>query len=155
MTLLPAPPHVLMAQAVTAAASPNTPAVVLNAAADVLCAFMHPDPNPASIARVCHEANRAYCQALGDDTQVSWDDAPEWQRTSAIEGVKMHLANPGATPEDSHNNWLKQKTADGWLYGPVKDPVAKTHPCIRYYKELSVEQRAKDHIFRAIVHALR
>ena len=25
------------------------------------------------IARVCHEVNRAYCQALGDNSQVEWN----------------------------------------------------------------------------------
>lgn len=32
------------------------------------------------IARVCHEVNRAYCQALGDNSQPAWEDAPAWQR---------------------------------------------------------------------------
>ena len=27
-------------------------------------------------ARAAHEANRAYCLALGDTSQPSWDDAP-------------------------------------------------------------------------------
>lgn len=66
------------------------------------------------IARVCHEVNRAYCQALGDDSQLPWSECPDWQRQSAIAGVNMHLANPGATPEDSHVAWLNQKEADGW-----------------------------------------
>jgi hypothetical protein len=35
------------------------------------------------VARVCHEANRAYCQTLGDNSQPAWDDAPEWQKDSA------------------------------------------------------------------------
>lgn len=30
----------------------------------------------ASVARICHEVNRAYCEALGDTSQVSWEDAP-------------------------------------------------------------------------------
>jgi hypothetical protein len=27
------------------------------------------------IARVAHEVNRAYCQALGDQSQPAWEDA--------------------------------------------------------------------------------
>jgi hypothetical protein len=38
-------------------------------------------------ARAAHEANRAYCLALGDETQAPWHDAPDWQKESAIEGV--------------------------------------------------------------------
>lgn len=36
------------------------------------------------IAACCHEANRAYCRGLGDDSQVSWFDAPVWQKKSAF-----------------------------------------------------------------------
>ena len=47
--------------------------------------------NVNEIARVCHEANRAYCINLGDTSQSSWDEAPEWQRISANTGVNFHL----------------------------------------------------------------
>lgn len=106
------------------------------------------------IARVAHEVNRAYCQALGDDTQLPWEDAPDWQRESAINGVQLHLAAPNTTPEESHANWLAQKTADGWSYGPTKNPELKQHPCFVPYAELPAEQKAKDYIFRGVVHAL-
>lgn len=105
------------------------------------------------IAKVCHEANRAYCLAMGDDSQPAWEDAPEWQRKSAISGVQFHHANPDAGPDASHANWLIDKERDGWKYGPVKDPVKKEHPCFVPYELLPVEQRAKDYIFRAICHA--
>ena len=110
--------------------------------------------NDIEIARVCHEVNRAYCASLGDDSQPPWADAPEWQRQSAIVGVQMHRANPDAGPDDSHNSWLAQKRADGWKYGPVKDPDKKEHPCCVPYHDLPREQQAKDYLFRAVVHAL-
>lgn len=106
------------------------------------------------IARVAHQINKAYCEAMGDDSQVSWDDAPEWQKDSALVGVDSHLANPEAGPEASHESWLAQKEADGWVYGEVKDAEAKTHPCMVPFAELSKEQQAKDYLFRAVVHAL-
>ena len=107
------------------------------------------------IARVAHEVNRAYCQALGDDSQPAWEDAPEWQRSSAVSGVQFHLDNPAAGPEASHDSWLAQKCAEGWAYGEVKDPEAKTHPCFVPFDELPTAQQAKDYLFRAAVHALR
>ena len=107
------------------------------------------------IARACHEANRAYCQALGDMSQPAWDDAPEWQRSSALMGVRLHLNNPDAGPQASHESWMAQKVAEGWVYGPTKDPEAKTHHCIVPFDQLPREQQAKDFIFRAVVHALR
>ncbi|WP_167141297.1 RyR domain-containing protein [Pseudomonas sp. OTU750018] len=111
--------------------------------------------NRESIAKVAHQINLAYCASLGDTSQPAWADAPDWQKQSAMAGVDMHLANPDATPEQSHESWLAQKVADGWVYGDVKDADAKTHPCCLPFAELSPEQKAKNYLFRAVVHALR
>ncbi|MCP3995059.1 MAG: hypothetical protein GY722_08335 [bacterium] len=107
------------------------------------------------IARVCHEVNRGYCQALGDNSHPSWEDAPDWQKESAIQGVHNILNFPGTTPEESHESWLAEKEADGWKYGEKKDPAAKTHPCFVPYGDLPLDQRAKDYIFGAVVRSLR
>lgn len=107
----------------------------------------------ASIARLAHEVNRAYCQALGDLSQPLWVDAPDWQKASAIAGVKHVYENPDAKPEDSHSSWMAMKLSEGWSYGPVKDPALKQHPCMVPYAELPAEQQAKDHIFLAVVKA--
>lgn len=108
-----------------------------------------------NIARVCHEANKAYCKGLGDDSQVSWEDAPDWQKNSCIDGVMFHLDNPSAKDEDSHNQWLEFKREDGWSYGKVKDVVKKTHPCFVPFDQLPKDQQIKDRIFRLIVDTLR
>lgn len=106
------------------------------------------------IARVCHEANRAYCAVLGDNSQPAWEDAPEWQRSSAVNGVTMHIQNRKAGPAASHNAWMKEKQKTGWKYGPVKDPEKKEHPCMVPFDQLPPAQQAKDVLFRSVVHAL-
>lgn len=106
------------------------------------------------IARVAHEVNRAYCEALGDTSQPAWVDAPAWQVKSAVDGVIFHVENPTAGPDHSHNAWLREKEATGWKYGPVKDAEKKEHPCFVPYDALPVEQKAKDYLFRGVVHAL-
>lgn len=107
-----------------------------------------------AIAMVCHEANRAYCRTLNDLTQMPWDDAPDWQRASAIKGVEFCVANPDAPPSANHESWLEEKRGTGWTYGPVKDAEAKTHPCFVPYHQLPIEQRRKDALFKAIVASL-
>ena len=107
------------------------------------------------IARVCHEANRAYCMTIGDHSQPTWDMAPAWQKSSAVSGVEAALANPDKTPEDSHNGWLADKKKAGWKYGPTKAPEKLEHPCMVPYEQLPPEQTAKDHLFLAVVNALR
>lgn len=107
------------------------------------------------IARVCHEANRAYCATIGDLSQPAWDDAPEWQRKSAITGVTFHLRflikGYEPLPANSHESWLEEKRRDGWKFGAVKDAEKKEHPCFVPYNDLPVEQQLKDYIFAAIV----
>ena len=105
------------------------------------------------IAFVCHQTNRAYCETIGDKSQSDWDQSPDWQKESAIAGVKFRLANPDATPEDMHKNWCKDKLNDGWIYGKVKDPNKKTHPCLLPYDQLPEEQRVKDALFANVVKA--
>jgi len=106
------------------------------------------------IAAVCHEANRAYCAALGDASQVPFEDAPAWQRESAIEGVARLRNNPSLSPRDMHQGWLDQKLSNGWKFGTLKDADAKTHPCCVAFEQLPVEQQRKDFLFSAIVSAL-
>jgi hypothetical protein len=97
-------------------------------------------------SRAGHEANRAFCLAMGDTSQASWDDAPDWQKSSTRNGVIGVLVDNN-TPEDSHESWLKEKVETGWKYGPVKDPVKKEHPCFLPYNQLPIADRMKDHIF--------
>lgn len=106
------------------------------------------------IAKACHEVNKTYCESVGDTSQVSWEEAPDWQRESAINGVKFRLENPDSTSEDIHNNWMSEKTRDGWIYGTSKDELNKTHPCMVPYEQLPVEQQTKDKLFITVVRAL-
>jgi hypothetical protein len=109
--------------------------------------------NIEQIARVCHQANKAFCESIGDLSQESWDHAEQWKRESAIKSVTYALANPGASASAQHEAWLRDKARDGWKFGPVKDAEKKEHPCILPYSELSQEHKTKDHLFHAVVMA--
>lgn len=106
------------------------------------------------IASICHSANAAYCRAIGDNSQVPWEDAPEHARQSTIAGVKFRIENPDAWPEAQHEAWRREKIAAGWTFGDVKDAAMKTHPCLVPYADLPSDQRRKDHLFQGIVDSL-
>lgn len=110
-------------------------------------------PKLEACARAAHEANRAYCIAIGDTSQVSWEDAPDWQRESARNGALGVIWHNNG-PRESHASWLAVKESEGWRFGPVKDADLKTHPCMVPYDDLPAEQRVKDGIFVATVRAV-
>jgi hypothetical protein len=102
---------------------------------------------------IAHEVNRAYCESVGDTSQPPWTQAPDWQKASARNGVDAALADPSRTPRQSHEGWMREKEAAGWVHGPIKDPEADppTHPCLVPFDDLSVEQRVKDYLFLGVV----
>ncbi len=103
-------------------------------------------------ARAAHEANRAFCIAIGDDSHPHWEHAPEWHHRSLRVGVMGAIS--GATPEQLHQSWMAEKLAAGWCWGPTKDPVAKRHPDLLPYGSLPAEQKAKEAIFWDVVRAV-
>lgn len=108
-----------------------------------------------AIAKVCHQANKAWCESQGDLTQPDWADAPDWQCNTMINGVKFRLENPDVPASAMHENWMKEKLSQGWVYGDVKDVEKKTHPCLVPFDQLPEFQQKKDRLSSAIVNALK
>lgn len=106
------------------------------------------------IARIAHEVNRAFCESIGDNSQVEWENAADWQRQSAIDGVGRFIANPEVTAEETHERWMQHKLENGWRHGPVKDEEKQEHPSLIPYNELPLHEKTKDYLFRGVVSAL-
>lgn len=106
------------------------------------------------IAKICHNANKAFCEYLGDNSQVDWEIASQEQKSSAINGVVLALARD-LTPEQMHSEWKEFKVKQGWTYGPIKSEKDKVHPCIVPYDQLPQEQKFKDILFLAIVNSMK
>jgi RyR domain len=111
--------------------------------------------NLGQIGSIAHEANRALTRIVQDvPVQRAWEDEVEEMRESVVKGVLHHMNNPGSSPETSHESWMKERRANGWVWGPVKDSEKKTHPALVPYAELPVGTRLKDKLFTAIVKSL-
>ena len=107
----------------------------------------------AQVAQVCHEANRALQDVQQDPIpSVPWIvEDPEIQ-ASTIEGVRA--VRQGIMPRESHEGWMAARYAQGWVWGPEKDPERKMHPNLVPYVDLPPGQKVKDWLFVAIITAL-
>lgn len=65
-------------------------------------------------------------------------DTSTIQLTADIEQLTELLA------ENTHEHWARQRLADGWRYGLVRDDENKQHPCLIPYKELPEEEKVYD-----------
>lgn len=114
-------------------------------------------PRPLStlqIAQVCHEATRGFQRTLGQPQSREWDNAGTEMQQSVVHGVKVAQESTEHGPEELHRQWRMVREQQGWVYGDVKDEVAKTHPNLRPYNELPLSEQLKDSLFIAIVRAL-
>lgn len=59
----------------------------------------------SDLAKICHEANKAYCESQDDYSEQYWKDSSAWERDSAIEHVeyflKMIASGSNDLPENS------------------------------------------------------
>lgn len=111
--------------------------------------------NIEHIARVCHEANKAWCEANGDFSQKSWAEAEEWQREATYAGVRFRIENPDAPKSAQHDDWMNNKLSEGWTYGELKDAANKTHPLLVPFEDMTEFDQKKDLLFAAVVEALK
>ncbi len=105
------------------------------------------------IAEICHEVDRAYCEAWDDFSPKPWAESSPELRSSVLAGVKIHRESDISVAA-THEAWVKFKMAEGWSWGPEKDEEELQHPSLLAFHQLPREQRAKDFIFKAIVEAL-
>lgn len=105
------------------------------------------------IAELCYEVNRVICSIDSDDPKArpSWSTATAETKGSVRQGVFEQFNALNITPEESHKRWMKNKEAEGWVYGETLDIELKVHPNLRPYDELSSIQQLKDYVFLAIV----
>jgi hypothetical protein len=102
-------------------------------------------------AVAAYEANRAYCESIGDPVPAPWAELFDNQIEGYMKGVQFVLDNPDVTAADQHAAWMKQRVSEGWVYGAVKSDRYKTHPNLVEYEKLPHKQKVKDALFRAIV----
>ena len=102
------------------------------------------------IANIRHIAWVAFQIAAG---QPYNEEINKDQFDSLVDGINYQNLNPDASAEENHNNWMQMKKKQGWIYGPKKDFVKKTHPDLVSFDSLPEIEKRKD-ISDLIVHRL-
>ena len=93
------------------------------------------------IARIAHQCWCGY--QLGAGQEFNLEPTPA-QHDSQMDGVVEWLKNPDMTSEENHENWVRYKEAEGWVYAPVKDVENKNHPDLVPFDQLPEVERLKD-----------
>ena len=57
--------------------------------------------------------------------------------------------------EITHDNWLRQRLADGWRHGQSRNDLLKEHPCIVPYDDLPESEKEYDRkISQGVIQAM-
>lgn len=67
-------------------------------------------------------------------------DTKEIQLSPALLALTEQLA------ENVHENWAKERLAEGWAYGPTRDGDKKTTPCLVPYDQLPDSEKEYDRV---------
>lgn len=107
------------------------------------------DTEILEISKIAHETMREYKESLGEPLPA-WDNAAQWMKDSTVDTIKDIMSDPSKTAEDIHNEWMRQKIASGWKYGPVKDAEQKTNPLLIPFNNLTVQEKIKDSLMSEV-----
>lgn len=85
-----------------------------------------------------------------------WSSRDEAFRSQFLDiTAKMMGPDRFRDPEEAHDSWWRAYFDLGWVYGPERDPVAKTHPDMVEFALLGWEERIKDAVWIALCEIAR
>lgn len=103
----------------------------------------------------------AILQAVAVDAPIvpeSWPDRDEAFRSqfvAYVDGLCQKNDEDFPTPEAAHDSWWHAYEAMGWVYGPERNIVTRTHPDMVPFAELEQREQDKDAVFLALVQIAR
>jgi hypothetical protein len=69
---------------------------------------------------------------------------PKPRDTSGVRLPKEISALTEELAKNTHENWAKQRMAEGWRHGPRRDDAKKEHPSLVPYEDLSESEKEYD-----------
>ena len=99
------------------------------------------------IAKTAHAIHRAYCLEMGIPTQPKWEDVNDDHKKVVYNSIKHIISEDIKTVEESHNQFVASKHAQGWIFGEAYSIENKTNPRMTDFSRLTKEQRIKEMLF--------
>lgn len=118
-------------------------------------------PNEGSIAerRAVFVYEGARMQAAAIDAPIvpePWSERDEAFRSQFLDVIAtMCEPDRNHSPAELHANWVQAYEDMGWCYGEVRDPLAKTHPDMVPFEELTYKEQIKDAVFVSLCEIAR
>ncbi|HEY1433938.1 MAG TPA: RyR domain-containing protein [Thermoanaerobaculia bacterium] len=72
------------------------------------------------------------------------DDKPATRDTSSVRLPRDVAELAERLARNTHENWTRQRLAEGWRRGPRRDEALKEHPSLVPYEELSESEKEDD-----------
>jgi hypothetical protein len=106
-----------------------------------------------SVAKIVHQAIKAYAESTGDRSINDWQFTSAPDRSKLVRSVAFRIDYPDLHSRDIHQNWIRMRMDDGWTHGEY-DSDYKTHPLLVEYTQLDPVTKIKNSLLCAIVDAL-
>jgi hypothetical protein len=105
----------------------------------------------------CYNNYLDICHDLGEKPtygDMIYPFLPKEYMDGLLSAVNDALVN-NVDPVANHENWMKDRLADGWKLGKVKDAEKKTHPSLISYDQLPEGERRKNEELIRIVNEFK
>jgi len=106
------------------------------------------------IAKIAHEIRSVSIGLFKGKPTIAWDDLNEGVKNYILREVHYWLKNPSASASDSHNEWLRCKTEEGWSFGEENDHENKKHPSIVPYDQIPIQEKMANELIMKTVRLL-
>ena len=84
---------------------------------------------------------------MGLKTQPEWDELSDEHSEAILDSVNKIMDGEINSREESHDNFVVYKKANGWVYGEEYNLSFQTNPRLCEFKDLSLEDRVKESMF--------
>ncbi len=103
---------------------------------------------------MCHAVHRAYHASNNNFSfGLKWEEKSEEHQATVCDTVTLILNGEITNVEDSHENFVNRKLADGWSYADNYSQEDKTSPRLKPFYDLPKTEQAAEHIFFEAVNA--